>query len=338
MNDSFSIEINDVYTRVCDMDLKGDKVELITFGQKETSPYFFSSNNDISIEKEAYVINKLQSELKIAKRNVNVIIPDAYTYSQVIEMPRLKEKELLAAIHYQADEFIPMPIEETSLDLEILREDPKTKKALILIIASPKMIVNQIEKTIVKANLVPESLENELSAIGRLFADLLRPPGDAKLVINFGLNNTSVYLIEGASSLLILSRSFNIGLNLLIKDISINLNWDDKKSSEALRTIGLADNASYNLNDIINPLLKELFTEIEKIQILSHDRYGMKVDSLYLFNFSNQVAFLKEKLQQHFNINTELLSLGNHLVSNQVSKTFEKDMSSFIATIAANLR
>lgn len=338
MNDSFSIEINDLYTRVSDADLKGNKIELLTLGQKETIPYFFSSNNDISIEKEARVIMKLQNDLKITKKNVNVIIPDSYTYSQVIEMPRLKEKELLAAIHYQADEFIPMPIEETSLDLEILREDVKTKKALILIIASPKLIVNQIEKTIVKANLVPMSLENELSAIGRLFVEILKMPGDAKLVINFGLNNTSVYVIEGNTSLLILSRSFNIGLNLLIKDVSINLNWDDKKSLDALRTVGLADNASYNLNDIINPLLKELFNEIEKIQILTHDKYGMKIDSMYLFNFSNQVAFLKEKIQQHFNINTQLLSIGNNLIPNQVSKMFEKDISSFISTIAANLR
>lgn len=253
-------------------------------------------------------------------------------------MPRLKEKELLAAIHYQADEFIPMPIEETSLDLEILREDAKTKKSLILIVASPKLIVNQLEKTITKANLVPVSLENELSAVGRLFSDILKPPGDAKLVINFGLNNTSVYVIEGSTSLLIMSRSFNIGINLLIKDISINLNWDDKKSAEALRTIGLADNASFNLNEIINPLLKELFNELEKIQILTHDRYGMKIDTIYLFNFSNHVAFLKEKLQEHFSINTQFLSLNGKLVNNHASKTFEKDISSFIATIAANLR
>ena len=123
-----------------------------------------------------------------------------------------------------------------------------------------------------------------------------------------------------------------------MKDVSINLNWDDKKSAEALRTIGLADNASYNLNEIVNPLLKELFNEIEKIQILIHDKYGMKIDTMYLFNFSTQVAYLKEKIQQHFNINTQLLSFGNKLMPNTVAKTYEKDMSSFIATIAANLR
>ncbi len=338
MNDTISIEINDNYTRICDSNIVGDKIELLSIGQKETTPFYFSSNTDMSIEKEADVIAKLHSELKIPKKNVNVIIPDAYTYSQVIEMPKLKEKELFAAIHYQADEFIPMPIEETSLDLEILREDVKTKKSLILIVASPKALVNQIDKTIAKANLVPVNLENELSAIGRLFSDVLKPAGDAKLIINFGLNNTSVYVIDGTTSLLILSRSFNIGLNLLIKDISVNLNWDDKKAGEVLRTIGLADNASYNLNEIINPILKELLNEIEKIQILTREKYGMKVDTLYLFNFSNHVAFLKEKIQQHFNINTQLLSLNNKLVSNPVSKMYEKSMSSFIATIAANLR
>ncbi len=338
MTDSFSIEINDLTTRMCDSTLVGDKIQLSSMGQKETSPFFYTSNTDVAIEKQANVIAKLQNELKITKKNVNMIIPDSYTYSQIIEMPRLREKELLAAIHYQADEFIPMPIEETSLDLEILREDLKTKKSLILIVASPKIIVEQLEKTILKANLLPMSLENELSAVGRVFADILKPQGNAKFIINFGLSNTSIYVIDGSTSLLILSRSFNMGLNLLIKDIAINLNWDDKKAAEVLRTVGLAENASYNLGDILKPLIKELTDEIEKLQILVHDKYGMKVDTMYLFNFSNHVAFLREKLQKHFNTNVELVTLANKLISNPVSKTNERDISSYIATISANLR
>lgn len=338
MNDSFSIEINDLNTRMCDCTLVGDKIQLLSMGQKETSPFYFSSNTDAAVEKQAAIINKLQTELKISKRNVNIVIPDSYTYSQIIEMPRLREKELLAAIRYQADEFIPMPIDETSLDLEILREDAKTKKSLILIVASPKIIVDQLERTIIKANLVPQSLENELSATGRLFADILKQQGNAKFIINFGLNNTSIYVIDGASSLLILNKSFNIGLSLLVKDIAINLNWDEKKAAEVLRTVGLADNASYNLGEILKPLLKELLDEIEKTQILVHEKYGMKVDSMFVFNFTNQVAFLKEKIQQHFNINTQLVTLTNQLINNQVSKANEKDISSFIATISANLR
>jgi hypothetical protein len=71
MTDSFSIEINDLTTRMCDSTLVGDKIQLTSMGQKETSPLFYSSNTDVTIEKQANVIAKLQNELKITKKNVN---------------------------------------------------------------------------------------------------------------------------------------------------------------------------------------------------------------------------------------------------------------------------
>ena len=83
-------------------------------------------------------------------------------------MPKLKEKELIAAIRYQADEFIPMAIDETNLDLEVLKEDDKTNKMLIFIVASPKKLVEKIQKTVEMADFVPTTLENELSAVARL--------------------------------------------------------------------------------------------------------------------------------------------------------------------------
>ena len=335
---AFSLEINERFTRMCDTKVSGKKVELVSLGYQDTTPLFFSSDSEKSIEKQAEVITSLYNNLKIKKRGINVIIPDIYTYSQIVEMPKLKEKELLAAIHYQADEFIPMPIEETSIDLEILREDPKSKKVLILIVASPKKIVNQIEKTIEMANLIPETLENELSACGRLISEVLQYKEGVALYVNFGFSHCSIYLVDTASSLIILSRTIKIGMELFVRDIKANLNWEEKKIYELLKTIGLNKNGSYDIESIVAPLVKELLQEIEKMMILARDKYGLKVDRLYMLNFDQQIAMLDQKIQAYFSLAVTPLLLKDNLVNNTIAQSFAKDMSAFVPVIAGTIR
>ena len=116
-----------------------------------------------NIEDEVTQIRKLIGSLKISK-NVSLIIPDALTYSQILTMPFLNEKELISAIKYQADQFIPMPIEET-IDIEVIEEitgENKKEKSLLLIVAAPKKVIEKVQTTAELAGLNPESVENEL--------------------------------------------------------------------------------------------------------------------------------------------------------------------------------
>ncbi|PJB89162.1 hypothetical protein CO083_01160, partial [Candidatus Roizmanbacteria bacterium CG_4_9_14_0_8_um_filter_34_12] len=159
-----TIEIGEKHTRVIDADIKKEKLTLQSAGYDLTSKDYFTATSSVVIEAQAKLIQTLISNLKIKKTDVGLIIPDGQTYSQIIEMPKLNEKELLSAIRYQADQFVPMPIEKVSLDIEILKEDPETRKLLILIVAAPKTLVNKIEKTASTADLNPIFLKNELSA------------------------------------------------------------------------------------------------------------------------------------------------------------------------------
>jgi len=338
MNDTFPLEINDKYTRMCDLNLNEGKIELLSLGVRETVPRFLSAGDDSAIDRQAEVIADLHASLNLPKQDVRVIIPDSYTYSQITQMPRLKEKELLSAIRYQADEFIPMPLSETNLDMEVLKDDDSNNKSLLLIIATPKLLADKIGATISATGLKPVSLENELSSIGRLFAEVLKPQSKGTLIVNFGLGTTSIYILDGKDSLVRIARTINIGLNLFIKDVSINMNWNEAKVQEALRSIGLADSASYTLTDILNPLTNELMVEIEKLLTLAKDRHALDVDFAFLCNFDGAVAHLAETIQKQFNITTKQVQLTNHLVQNQVSKAFEKDISSFIPVISANIQ
>lgn len=338
-NNSFSIDLGEKNTRVVAADLSNNKINLVSMGQVETVPNYFSSESETTIEKQAETIYKLYSSLKIKEKNVHVIIPDTFTYSQITEMPKLNEKELVSAIRYQADQFIPMPIDQTTIDIEILKEDQKNKKVTVLIIASPKSLVDQVEKTIDVAGLFPQSLENELSAIGRLTSELIKlKTQNAFLVFNFGFTSSSIYLIDGQTSLILMSRVFKIGLDLFTKDLKVNLNYDDKKSLEILKTIGLEKNASYNIENLVSPIVKELIEEFNKFITLARDQHNLSIEKIFLFNHSNDILSLDKKIESMTSIPTQSLNLIDNVVNNPIYQSFSDEIPSFISAIAGNFR
>src|SRR3989339_1843428 len=158
--------------------------------------YFCSADDEKNLDIQAQRIKKLVDSLKITKKNVNVVVPGSLTYSQILVMPQLNEKELVSAIKYQADQFIPMPIEETNIDLEIIDEYKAEGKLLILIVAAPKKLIEKIQTTVELSGLVPESIENELSASSRLISQFNKkfflPDQEGVMVANFGLNSTTL--------------------------------------------------------------------------------------------------------------------------------------------------
>lgn len=335
---SFSIEINEKYTRMCDLRPSGNKIELTSVGSYETAVNFFDTENQLVVDKQIEIIKRLYGNLRIKKKSVNIIIPDSRTYSQIVEMPKLKEKELIAAIRYQADEFIPMAIDDTYLDLEILREDKKNRKLLVLIVAAPKKVVDQVYSVVERAGLLPESLENEMSAAGRLFSEVLAIKSTVYIVINIGFSTTSIYLVDGNTKLIVFARTIKIGLDLFVKDLKINLNWEENKIIDTLKRIGLAKSGSLNLGAIILPLLKELVSEVEKFIVLARQNLNLEVKNIYLFNFDSNIAYLPQYLEAYFHIPTLTAPVMESVIQNPISKSFSQEMSSYVSVISGNFR
>jgi len=134
----FCLDIGENLIKVVDAKSAPNRLEVQSMGFAEGELNFFSSDVEKTNESQTSKIEKLISSLKISKKNVAIVIPDSVTYSQILEMPKLNEKELISAIKYQADQFIPMPIDETNIDLEILSENEKESKLLVLMVAAPK--------------------------------------------------------------------------------------------------------------------------------------------------------------------------------------------------------
>jgi len=338
---SFSIDIGEKYTRIADASLKNAKIDISSLSEELTVANFFSDEVERTMELQAEILNKMVKSLKIVKKNVHVIIPDSYCYAQVMEFSKLNQKELLSAVRYQADQFIPLPIDEVIFDLEVVKENGASKKNSILVVASPKKLVEKVEKTLELAGFIPETLESELSAITRYFSDLStysEAQPSSILVINFSYSTTSLYLITMPGGVISELRIMKTGFDLFIKELKFNLELQDIKAMELLESVGFEKNGTYDLATFAGPLLRDLVNEMTKFIVIAKDKYSLPVKKVCLCNLDNRLHAFDKKLAELLNIPVESIYMRDVVLNNPISQSFSTRMSSFVSSISANIR
>jgi len=337
MANSFCLDIGEKFMRITDAVIKNNLIEVANYGEIEGNPFFYNSDTEKNIELQVNAINTLLGKLKIQSKNVNIIIPDSFSYSQTIEVPKLNEKELQSAIRYQADQFIPMPIDDVSLDIEVLKEDPVKKTAKVLLVACPKKISSQIEKTVDACGLYPQVLENEFSAIRRLLIDYIKfPLLNSSLFVNIGTTGSSIYLFDTISATFI-NRTIKVGLELFYKDLELNLNVDEKKALEILKNIGFEKNSSVDVQLYLSSLVNDLTEEIKRMLILAKERFNFKVEKIYLLNQASLIKSLDKKISEGIGLGTEYFNLDSYLVKNTGPTGIISNSLLYVNAIAGNL-
>src|SRR5215469_15900409 len=73
------------------------------------------SESPFDQQEMAQIINKLVIDAKITTNNVAIALPENHAYTKVIEMPVISDKELSNAIYWEAEQYIPVPLDSVTL-------------------------------------------------------------------------------------------------------------------------------------------------------------------------------------------------------------------------------
>ncbi|MCL4378649.1 MAG: pilus assembly protein PilM [Actinobacteria bacterium] len=341
MADNFCIHLGENSLKIAKSVINRGQIDIVGLGRQNNIAPFYELDNDKMIEEVSSVIKKIVLNLKLENKPVNVVVPDAFTYSQIVEMPRLKEKELLSAIRYQADQFIPMPIEETSLDLEILLEDKNRNKLLVLIIASPQNLVEKIERTIESAGINPESIENELSATGRLLTNYYKKntaDSTGTILLNFGYSASSLYYFSHEKNNLLDCHNFKIGLSIFLREAQADVNIDLPRAKDMLKNIGLTKAANVDLDQILTPTASALSDEIQKFATSVNQKFGnAKISEILIFNQSGEINQLDKKIESLTTVKTATIDLQPYIRKSSMIDSLIKELPSFVPVIGGSL-
>jgi len=339
-DDLISLNLAENIVRIAKAKNADGKIQIDLLSQQTDTPSFFDSDTKKVSDEVINLLKKTVNTLKLNKKRVNVVIPDGFTYSQLIYMPRLKEKELLSAIKYQADQFIPMPIEDTSLDLEIIYEDKTANKLLVLVVASPQKLIGRIQDLIEQVGFYPESIENELSATGRFLANFYNPPSQegGTIFINFGYSSTSFYFFDHKLRLLTDSHNFSAGLAVFLREAQADINIDLAKAQNLLKKIGFLPDPSVNFNEILQPTVDALGSELQKFINSVRSKFQISsIGRLLMFNLATEINNIDKKIESHISIPTAIFNSLPLTIRTSAVEPYIKDLSSFISVIGGSL-
>lgn len=207
----------------------------------------------------------------ITTHRAAMTIPGYRTFTRSIQLPALKPNELLEAVRLEAEQYIPMPLDDLYLDYHILNRSKEG--AEVLAVAVPRKIVDSYVDLARILNLEPVLIDTTLGAGGRLFA--LDSQSDVPTVlIDFGSLSSDISIYD--KDILATGTVQGGGLSFT-RNIRDKLHVTDAEAQLIKTKYGLGvSRRQKEISEALDPILQQIVKEIRRMIRYHEERYGNK--------------------------------------------------------------
>jgi type IV pilus assembly protein PilM len=247
---------------------------------------------------------------RISTNRVVASIPEPKSFIRVITIPQMTEAQAENAVLFEAEAYIPMPMDQVYFDWQIIgRKDGKLE---VLIIASPKEFVDKLIDVLEQAKLKLVALEVESQAVVRA----LVPPASqgAAVIADLDAFKTALIMVDHGS--LQFTSSVPIAGNAFTDRMAQALSLPLAQAEALKRKIGITSTPEHpNLKTYLLPVVHDLAAEIKNILKFHYDHSEEKVPRLVLSGGSSKLKHLDELLQAELGDFPDLkIEIGNPLL------------------------
>ncbi len=220
--------------------------------------------DDLQTEKLSELVNNIIFDNKLPHTDVRLSMPESVISSKVITIPPLTDAELASAIGWQAEQHIPIPKEELSLQYKVLHRPDKNNKQdsmRVLLTGTRKAIVERYITLFTNMGVEPTFMETQMLSILRSLA--IGPEEPPTMIVNLGATNMDIMVVANGEVQFIFSHA-GVG-DLLTKTIQQTLNLDIQQAEQYKRQYGLlADQMDGKVRQVILPTINNLVSEMQK--------------------------------------------------------------------------
>lgn len=240
---------------------------LVSVGKAPTPQGSLYSESELDQRNLAQSVANLFKETKASSNAVSVSLLESQVATKIIEMPVLSDNELASAIKWEAEQYIPWPINDVSMDWQVVRRPnggptSADSKMQVLLVVAPTALVNKYVKILRMANLEIVSVETEVLSIARgvFLSDTSAP---TTMVLDMGSISTNICIVE--EGVMIFSRTIATGGISLTRAVSSELALDFNQAEEYKKTYGL-DRTKLNgrVADSIKPIYDVVINELKR--------------------------------------------------------------------------
>ena len=275
-----------------------DKFAYVPVDQKITK-----DDSETGKRKLGEIILGAREQAGIKTKNIAIGLPARKTYTAIIEVPNAPQRELTQTVKYEADQYVPMSVDEAKIDFAVLGISPNdAKKAEILLSSTDNAYAESVMESVEQLGLNVIAQEPEPIAMVRALA----PVGvqDARMIIDLGETSTDLVVMYQGSPRLV--RSIPGGLLSFVRTVENSLKVRDDQARQFILKFGLAqDKLDGKVFEALKSTLEGFAMEMTKSVRFFQNRYvGAQVGGIVLSGFSGIIPFMAEYIEMQTGVAT----------------------------------
>lgn len=289
-SEHFGLDLGSNSIRIVQLTNLSQKPKLRSFGSAPIPPGNSSSFSKVDIESMANAISSLKGRLGINTKNVVVAIPGISAFTVTTEMPLMPIKDLQKAIYFQAEQSLPINLNEVNFDYHVVKELPENNTMRVMIIAAPKTRINQVVEILSFAGLNLLAVETSAVATSR---SLYEPSEPVSLVLDIGLETTEIAIIENGA--LGLTRSLPTAGITITRAISNAMGIEQMQAEQFKFRFGLLkDKLEGRVSAAAEPVIKEILDEARRSIDFFAEQSGRRVSCVILSGGGSRMPSLSQ--------------------------------------------
>jgi type IV pilus assembly protein PilM len=265
--------------------------------------------DDVSAEKMGGMIANMFTDHSLAHTDVRLSLPETLVSTKIISIPSLSDAELASAIQWQAEQHIPIPLEELSLEYQVIYRPEKIDKGeqmRVLLVGVRKSIVDKYLDVFLRAGLEPTILETQTLSLFRALQPQESDP--VTMIVHIGATTTDIAIVA-ASELRFVYTHSTAG-QVLTRTLEQGLQLDARQAEQYKRTYGLdATQLQGKIRDLLLPALRVFLLEMQKaMQFFGSQMPGQAVQRVMLSGGGAQLPGLGEFITEQLGVETQVIA------------------------------
>src|SRR3989344_9162682 len=261
--------------------IKGVQIKdhtLISYHQTPAPGVSMVSESPEDLKKLSEALGKFFNEGRFKTTDVVASVPESQVFARVIALPQMGEAEIASSVQNEAQQYVPMPLDQVAFDFEILGpSELEAGKVDVLLVAVPKALTSKYIQITRAAGVNLLSLETETIAISR---SVVGKTTDAVMVASIGASTTDIAVFSGGA--IRFTRSIATGGQALERALAQSFNLAPGQAAEYIRTYGLEEKLEGKVMSAIKPVFDIIRDEIKRTQAFFSSRSKRPLQRLVL--------------------------------------------------------
>lgn len=272
MSLTFGLDIGTTSIKALSLKKSGSGFAVESMGIGPAPEKSIMSESDSDLQQLILAVKKVIDSSGTKQKEVNIALPEAQVFTKIIEMPQLSEKELAAALKYELEQYIPLPLDQVKTDWQILgsSNNQPTKATRILLVAAPLTLIRRYESLVDRLGLISSTIETEMLAVQRALMPVVNSPA-YNMVVHMGGTSTDIAVMQNGEITMVFS--VDKGGNAITRAISLDLGIDLKQAEEYKKAYGLSKDAfEGKIGKSLFPILESIVGDIRKTILLFREK------------------------------------------------------------------